>query len=148
MKEILRIICHISNNDTGKRILVQCNVVAHLNKLLQEYTDLDIIRPAIACFANIATCTELRRTLAEHHCLIYILQVFQQGIKEHDKELVKYSLYFFGNICDNFPEAAQVTGRLLIMQWIIMLFNEEWEEVILADAVDVICVLLQIEENL
>jgi len=109
-KEIVKILCNISSSEDGKRVLFQCNVVAHLNKILHYSADSFMTQTAVACLANIATCIEIKKRLAESGCLIHVLQALQQGIESSELELVKYCLYFIGNMCEDFTEAAYVLG--------------------------------------
>eukprot|EP01022_Parablepharisma_sp_SALTPOND_P028695 TRINITY_DN71466_c0_g1_i1.p2 TRINITY_DN71466_c0_g1~~TRINITY_DN71466_c0_g1_i1.p2 ORF type:complete len:339 (+),score=20.81 TRINITY_DN71466_c0_g1_i1:576-1592(+) len=148
IKEVLRIICNISNAEEGKKILAQCNVVPHLNKLLQNCSEPGIMKFAVACLANMATCVELKKSLGENGCLIYVLQAFQQGLESIDNDLTKYCLYFIGNICEDYPEAAYALGRLLIMQHMVRFLSSELSDELLTDALDVLYVLLRIKENL
>lgn len=148
VKEILKILCNISNTEDGKKILVQTNALPHFNKILQNTSETSIMKFVIACYANIATCTELKRKLGESGCLIHVLHAFQQGIENKDSDLVKYSLYFIGNVCEDFPEAGYVYGRLLIMQHLYRFFNSQLSENLLSDLLDVLYVLFRIKENM
>ncbi len=148
LREVLKILCNMSNSENGKKVLVQCNLIPHLNRLLQNHTDSAIHKFAVACLANIATAVELKQTLAENGCLIHVLQAFQQGIENADAEIVKYGLYFVGNVCEDYPEAAYVFGRLLVMQHLAHLLNSKLSDELLPDVVDVLYVLLRIKENL
>lgn len=148
VKEILRILCNISNTELGKKILIECNAIPYFNQLLQDYTDSSVAKCVVACFANIAICQDLKKTIMENHCLIHIMNAFQRGISELDTDLVKYSLYFIGNMCENCPEAAYILGKIKVIKYIARFFNTKLTGELLADALDSLYVLLQIKENL
>ena len=147
VKEILKTLCSISNTETGKKLLMQCNITTYVNKLLKHSKDLNIIKSAVACISNIATCDELKRVLAENHCLLYTLEVFKQALTKGDNELVKYCLYFFGNVCEGYPEISYVLGHLSLIPLLARLFNGNWSKEVLTDGLDSLYSLLTIERN-
>jgi len=148
MKEVLRILCNVSNNELGKKILMKYNIIPYLNKLLQNYTDSSIPKCVVACLSNIATSQDLKKSLIENHCLVYVMDVFQGGLGDFDTELVKYSLYFIGNICEDYPEAAYLLGKIKTIKYMGRFFNSKLTGELLGDGLDALYALLQIKENL
>ncbi len=158
VKEVARTLCNVSNSDPGKKLLCQCNALPHLNKLLQGDSEPAVKRFAVACLANIATAVELKAQLGERSCLIHVLNTLQSATIEADPELVRYCLYFVGNLCEDYPESAYVLGtilssildigKLMIMQTLARLLNSKIGEEMLADVLDVMYVLVKIKENL
>jgi hypothetical protein len=148
LKEVLRILCNVSNNELGKKLLMEYNVIPYLNKLLQSYTDPSIPKCAVACLSNIATSQDLKKSLIENHCLVHVVNVFQGRLKDLDTELVKYSLYFIGNICEDCPEAAYLLGKLKTIEYMGRFFNSKLTGELLGDGLDALYTLLQIKENL
>jgi hypothetical protein len=148
VKEILKTLCNISNTETGKKLLMQCNVATYINKLLKQQTGTDIIKSAVTCISNIATCDKLKRVLAENHSLLYISETFKQALTKEDNELLKYCLYFFSNVCEGYPEASYVLGQLSVIPLFARLLNGNWPEELITDALDSLHSLLTIETNM
>lgn len=147
LKEILKVICSISNSERGKQLLMQCNVTVYITRMLKNCLDPDIVKSSVACLSNIATCDKYKRVVAENHCLIHVLQTFQHSLTKGNGDLAKFCLYFFGNVCEGYAEASYVLGQLLVMKFFATLFNGHWEDEVLLAALDALHTLLAVKSN-
>ena len=148
LKDILRTLCNISNSEIGKRGLVECGILKVLSDILETNEDFEIRKPIIACMANISMCNEYKSLVAQHGFLKSLINIFEQSLIAHDTELTKYCMYFVGNVCDKYAEASFVLGDLSIISLLKRFFSEKWDNELIAEGIDTLCVLLQVKDNL
>ena len=142
-KDILKILCNISSSDKGKEVIVQSNIISYLSKVLEDpitnkYT--------IACLANLATCSELKRSLAQHIALS--ITSLQRALNTSDLDLAQYSLCFIENLCDNYPEAAYACTQMSVIKHMEAFLNTPFYHKLLSDYLSTLCSLLSIKENM
>ena len=127
---------------------MEYNVIPYLNKILNDLSDPSILKCAVACLANIATCSELKKSIMENRCLVKVMKGFLTGLSELDTDLVKYSLYFIGNMCEDCPEAAYIFGRIKLIKVLAKFFASKLIGELIGDGLDALYILVQIKENL
>lgn len=145
-KEMLKILCNISSSDRGKEVIMQCNVIPHIIKALDSQKDLSIAKCAMAVLANLASCFELKKEIAKY--LKVSLSSLQNGIDTADMDLTQYSLCFIESICEEYPEASYVYGRMSIMKHMEAFFDSKLKDKLLADGLGALHSLASIKENM
>jgi hypothetical protein len=142
-KEILKILCNISSSDKGKELIVQSSIIPYLNRALEDNS---VNKYVLACFANLVSCSELKKALAQH--IAFSITSLQRALNTSDLSLAQYSFCFIENLCDNYPEAAYAYTQMSIMKHMESFFNTQIYHKLLSDYLSALYSLLSIKENM